>query len=75
MKILLKELLNYKLSIFFILVATYISTTFELLIPLLLANALNVGIIQNYGLDYIKNISIMMLTAIIVSLIFPLTEY
>ena len=57
MKILLNELTKYKISILLILVGTYISTTFELILPLLLANALNVGIIQNYGLDYIKNIA------------------
>lgn len=68
MKILLNELLNYKISLFFILVATYISTVFELTIPLLLANALNIGIIENYGLNYIKNIAAMMLTLILISI-------
>lgn len=69
MKILLKEILNYKLSLFFLLVATYISTTFELTLPLLLANALNVGISQNYGLSYIKNIAIMMTILVIITVI------
>jgi len=69
MKILFNELKNYKISLFFILMATYISTTFEITLPLLLANALNVGIIQNYGMDYIKYVALMMLTLIIVSLL------
>ena len=69
MKILLNELTKYKISILLILVGTYISTTFELILPLLLANALNVGIIQNYGLDYIKNIATMMLTLISISIV------
>lgn len=76
MKILFKELSNYKVSLFFILVATYVSTTFELTLPLLLANALNVGIIQDYGLNYIKYIALMMLTLITVSSILNiLTSY
>ena len=69
MKILLKELTNYKLSLLLILVATYISTTFELMLPLLLANALNIGIIENYGISYIKNIVYMMLFFITISII------
>ena len=69
MKILFNELKNYKTSLFFILISTYISTVFELTLPLLLANALNVGIIQNYGLGYIKNIALMMLSLIIASLL------
>ena len=69
MKILINELLKYKPSLFFLLVSTYVATIFELTLPLLLANALNVGIIQNYGLNYIKYIAIMMLTLIIVVLI------
>lgn len=69
MKILQNELTKYKISILLILVGTYISTTFELILPLLLANALNVGIIQNYGLEYIKNIATMMLTLVIISII------
>lgn len=69
MKFLLNELIKYKVSLFFILIATYISTNFELTLPLLLANALNVGIIQNYGLDYIKNIAVIMLCLIIASII------
>ena len=72
MKILLNELKKYKISIFLILVGTYISTTFELTLPLLLANALNVGIIQSYGLSYIKMIAIMMLTLIIISVLLNL---
>lgn len=72
MKILLNELKKYKISIFLILVGTYISTTFELTLPLLLANALNVGIIQSYGLNYIKMIAIMMLTLIIISVLLNL---
>lgn len=68
MKILFNELKKYKISILLILVGTYISTTFELTLPLLLANALNVGITLNYGLSYIKNIAIMMLVLIIISI-------
>lgn len=66
MKILFNELKKYKISILLILVGTYISTTFELTLPLLLANALNVGITLNYGLSYIENIAIMMLVLIII---------
>lgn len=69
MQILFNELKNYKISILLILIFTYISTTFELMIPLLLANALNIGIIENYGLNYIKSIVIMMLFFIIISII------
>ena len=39
------------------------------MLPLLLANALNVGIVQDYGLKYIKNIVLMMLSLIIISII------
>ncbi len=70
MKILFNELFKHKLSLFFLLVATYIATTFELALPLLLASALNIGIINNQGMEYIKYIAIMMLTLIICILIF-----
>ena len=69
MRILFNELKNYKVSLLLILISTYISTTFELMLPLLLANALNIGIIENYGLNYIKNIAIMMLFFITISII------
>lgn len=69
MQILFNELKNYKISLLLILVATYISTTFELMLPILLANALNIGIIENYGLTYIKNIVIMMVVFISISII------
>ena len=69
MQILFNELKNYKISLLLILVATYISTTFELMLPILLANALNIGIIENYGLTYIKNIVMMMVVFISISII------
>ena len=69
MQILFNELKNYKISLLLILVATYISTTFELMLPVLLANALNIGIIENYGLNYIKNIVLMMVVFISISII------
>jgi len=69
MKILFNELKNYKISLLLILVATYISTIFELMIPLLLANALNIGIIKNYGMNYIKNIVLTMAVFIIISIL------
>lgn len=69
MKILFNELKNYKISLLLILVATYISTTFELMLPLLLANILNIGIIENYGLNYIKNIILVMAFFIIISIL------
>lgn len=72
MKILFNELFKYKLSLFFLLVATYIATTFELALPLLLASALNLGILNNQGMEYIKYIAIMMLTLIISILIFSI---
>lgn len=68
MHLLFNELKKYKISLLLILVFTYLSTTFELVIPILLANILNVGIIQNYGIDYIKNIIIMMITCIVISI-------
>lgn len=70
MKILFNELSKYKISLLFILVLTYISTTFEVTLPLLLANALNVGIALNYGMKYIKYMAIMMLVLIIFIVIF-----
>ena len=69
MKILFNELKNYKISLLLILVATYISTNFELVVPLLLANIINIGIIENYGIDYIKNIVIMMIFFISISIL------
>ena len=72
MKILFSELFKYKLSIFFLLVTTYIATTFELALPLLLASALNLGIINNQGIEYIKYIAIMMLTLIICIILFSI---
>jgi ATP-binding cassette subfamily B protein len=69
MQILFNELKNYKISLLLILVATYISTNFELMLPILLANGLNIGIIENYGLPYIKNIVIMMAIFISISII------
>ncbi len=68
MRILLNELLKHKISLLLILVFTYLSTTFELTIPLLLANAINVGITQNYGIDYIKKIIILMTIFISISI-------
>lgn len=69
MQILFNELKNYKISLLLILVFTYISTTCELMIPLLLANSLNIGIIENYGLNYIKNIVLIMIIFITISII------
>lgn len=69
MKILFNELKKYKLSLLLILVGTYISTVLELTIPLLLANALNIGIVENYGLNYIKRIVIMMIYLIIITIL------
>lgn len=69
MKILFNELKNYKISILLILVFTYISTICELMIPILLANALNIGILKNYGITYIKNIVLTMLIFISISII------
>lgn len=69
MQILFNELKNYKISLLLILAATYISTTCELMLPILLANALNIGIIENYGLQYIKNIVIMMAIFISIAII------
>ena len=70
MKFLFNELLKHKISLLLILMLTYISTTFEVTLPLLLANALNVGIIYNYGLEYIEYTTKMMLVLIIVIVIF-----
>lgn len=76
MKLLFNELKNYKISLLLILVFTYISTTFELMIPLLLANALNVGIIENYGMSYISSIVIAMIFFILISIILnTITHY
>ena len=76
MKILFNELKNYKISLLLILVCTYISTIFELMIPVLLANALNVGIIQNYGMIYIRNIVLAMIFFIIISILLStITSY
>lgn len=72
MKILFNELKNYKVSLFFIFLGTYLATTFELMIPLLLANIINVGIINNQGILYIKKIAFIMLIFIILSLIINL---
>jgi len=69
MKILFNELKKYKISLFLILIFTYVSTVFELTIPLLLANAINIGIIENYGLTYVKNIVLMMVSFIVISII------
>lgn len=76
MKILFNELKNYKISLFFILLGTYLSTTFELMVPLLLANIINVGIIENKGINYIEKIALIMLVFIILSLLINLlTSY
>ena len=69
MQILFNELKKYKISLLLIIFFTYISTISELMIPLLLANALNVGIIQNYGIDYIKNIALTMTFFIAITII------
>lgn len=69
MQILFNELKNYKISLLLILVATYISTIFELMPPLLLANIINIGIIENYGLSYIKNIITIMAIFILISIL------
>lgn len=69
MRILFNELKNYKISLLLILVFTYISTIFELIMPILLANALNIGILQNYGMDYIYKIVVSMAFFIIISII------
>lgn len=70
MRILFNELSKYKISLLFILVLTYLATTFEVTLPLLLANALNVGITLNYGMKYIKYTAIMMLTLMLIIIIF-----
>ncbi len=76
MKILFNELKNYKISLFFILLGTYLSTTFELMVPLLLANIINVGIIENRGINHIEKIALMMLIFIILSILINLlTSY
>lgn len=76
MKILFNELKNYKISLFFILLGTYLSTTFELMVPLLLANVINAGIIENKGINYIGKIALMMFIFIILSLLINLlTSY
>lgn len=68
MQLLLNKLLKHKITLIILILLTYISTISELMIPLLLANALNVGISKNYGINYILKIVFFMSIFIIISI-------